>query len=777
MDVNVRLVRLTRENEHFRMAFSFDPQMVEAVKALPFASFDPDTKTWTVLVCTQSLERLRAMFYEGLLDTPPDELVGEDETLTVCPPALLRPGSVRRPFVVATAWRDDTLYTRFRSVPGATWEKRLSATSYGPEAAPALRELVEAGVLSDPDGLLRPAETTVAFDHRTGKFVIFGDPRAQAAFDAHFPDRDVVAAWRDKGLDVAFSDQISAEVYAGELARHGAGVSPEGLKLPLFEYQSRSVAMALSRSGLGVWHAPGLGKTAIGVATGHELVNNRETVPRVVVFCPGAVRTQWELEIVRFTGDTSIVVVDGDAKARAKAYKAAESARWLIVHYDVLHRDYDKIAPLVRGACLIADEAHRLKSPDAKRSKAARKLAGTADRRIALSGTPIESVPDEWYWVMSFAVPGCLGGLHDFLNRHMYKGRFGGYEGARALDELRLRSAPHYIRYTKAEVATHLPPLRVQHLPLDPDPQYAAVLRRAHQAAKDEIANERRERAMRTGRAGLLDGELLDELETGADMTSVTMLRMLCSSPKLVLGSDSPAAKALRDAGVVPDQDGPKLDELRTIASEMQQAGERLVVFTFSKRMADLISERFQTDGIRHVTYTGESSSKDREDARRRFTDPDDDVTVFVATDAAAEGLNLGKCCSTLVNFDIPWTPTRLEQRSNRIHRVDGTAPAYLVINMTVRGTVEDGILRMVENKADLADSIFGESGGRARTTGRVSRSPRGAFDDALDDYFGDDRYEWDGSPNSHDVEAADGGGMSERADLDDAVAAAPTAP
>ena len=45
----------------------------------------------------------------------------------------------------------------------------------------------------------------------------------------------------------------------------------------------------------------------------------------------------------------------------------------------------------------------------------------------------------------------------------------------------------------------------------------------------------------------------------------------------------------------------------------------------------------------------------------------------------------------------------RLEQRSNRIHRVDGTAPRYLVINMTLRGTIEEGILKMVEAKADLA--------------------------------------------------------------------------
>jgi superfamily II DNA or RNA helicase len=762
MNVGVRKVHLSREGEHFRLAFPFDPEIVTLVKALPFAAFDPDTKSWTVMVCRQSVDRLREMYYSGLLDRPVDELVGDDEELSECPPAMLRPGSVRRPFVVATAWRDDALYARFKSVPGATWDKKLSATSYGPDAAPALQELVELGVLADPNELLSPAETTVAYDVRTGTFVVFGDSRAKAAFDAHFPERDVMAAWRAKGLDVAFSDDMTAEVYAGELERVSAGFTPAGLKLPLFEYQARSVALALARRGLGVFHSPGLGKTAVGVAAGHELVTNRKTVPRVVVMCPGAVRTQWALEIERFTGDTQdqIAVVDGGTSSRTKAYQKAADAKWLIVHYDVLHRDYDQLAPLVRGAFVVADEAHKLKSPEAKRSKAARKLASAGMQRIALSGTPVESVPDEWYWVLSFAAPNCLGGLHDFLNRYMYKGRFGGYEGARNLDELKRRSQPHYIRYTKAEVATHLPPLRVQHMPLDPDPAYTAVLKRAHQAARDEIAKERRERALRTGRAGVLDGELLDDLEAGAEMTAVGMLRALCSSPRLVLASDSAAARALRDAGVVPDQDGPKLDELRTIATEMQRSGERLVVFTYSKTMVDLIAQRFDEDGVRYVRYTGDTSSADRETARRRFTDPDDDVTVFVATDAAAEGLNLGKCCSTLVNIDVPWTPTRLEQRSNRIHRIDGTAPSYLVINMTVRGTVEEGILRMVENKADLADSIFGESGGRARTTGRADRRvPRGLFDDAMAEFYEEElpAWEWDDEAAGDDVDASGG--------------------
>jgi SNF2 family DNA or RNA helicase len=154
--------------------------------------------------------------------------------------------------------------------------------------------------------------------------------------------------------------------------------------------------------------------------------------------------------------------------------------------------------------------------------------------------------------------------------------------------------------------------------------------------------------------------------------------------------------------------------------------------------MANLIGERLGEDGIRHVMFTGDTSKDDRDAAVRAFitpaTDDDPGPTVFVSTDAGAEGLNLGRCCSTLVNVDIPWTPGRLGQRNARVRRVDSTASSFLIVNLVVRGTLEEGILRMVEHKADLADAILGESGGRRGTTGRTGRN---IFEAALEDWKG----------------------------------------
>lgn len=730
-----RPVFLTREGETFKLSFPYRPDLVERVKALPYARWDPDGKAWLVDVTAQAVDELRNWFaVEGLTDVYVDELLEDGESLPQAAAATLRPGSLRRPYLVTIGMRSDALFTRLRSLPGAQWEKSAQAMSYPAQASAGLAELVRRGVIYDPSKLLSPADINVAYDSRSGEFTVLGDERAQVAFNKFFPHRDVVAAWKEKGFDVAFTDVFSEEVYRGEVAR-GSFLHPSGLREELFPYQAESVAVAVERTGFAIWDQPGLGKTAQAIAWAHELMNNRKEVSRCVVVTPGAVKTQFAREIVRFTGNTDVVVVDGDKKKRTRLYAEAEQARWVVLNYDLLHLDSKMILPLVNGELLVADEAHKLKGRTSKRTQAMRNLAQKASRRLALSGTPVENDPGEWYTLMNgFVVPGVFGSAMEFFNRYCYPGRFGGFEGARNLAELRDRSARHYIRHRKAEVATHLPPLRVQNLVLDADDKLAAALKRAHRDAQEEIAEQRKE-AKGSGAVTILSDEAVEaDLNTGAAMTAVGMLRLMCSSPRLLYASQAPAAQALVEAGLVPEVDGPKLDQLRERALQMQEDGERMVVFTSFRTMANLISQRLTEDGVRHVLYTGSSTSAERENAVASFTSPGSDTdpgpTVFVATDAASEGLNLQAQCSTLVNFDLPFKPSTLIQRGNRIHRVDGdTDRRYLVINYTIARTIEEGIIRLVGMKADLSDAILGESGLRRTATGRQGRN---VFEDAL---------------------------------------------
>ena len=83
--------------------------------------------------------------------------------------------------------------------------------------------------------------------------------------------------------------------------------------------------------------------------------------------------------------------------------------------------------------------------------------------------------------------------------------------------------------------------------------------------------------------------------------------------------------------------------------------------------------------------------------AERRFREPG--VSVMVATEAAGEGINL-QFCHLMVNYDIPWNPTRLEQRLGRIHRYGQTREVFMY-NLVASNTREGEVLEAVFKKLE----------------------------------------------------------------------------
>jgi len=83
--------------------------------------------------------------------------------------------------------------------------------------------------------------------------------------------------------------------------------------------------------------------------------------------------------------------------------------------------------------------------------------------------------------------------------------------------------------------------------------------------------------------------------------------------------------------------------------------------------------------------------------------------TIMVATEAAAEGINL-QFCSMLVNYDLPWNPQRVEQRIGRVHRF-GQKHNVVVVNFSNKGNIaEQRILELLSTKFHLFESVFGAS-------------------------------------------------------------------
>ncbi|MCH7944438.1 MAG: DNA helicase [Armatimonadetes bacterium] len=98
---------------------------------------------------------------------------------------------------------------------------------------------------------------------------------------------------------------------------------------------------------------------------------------------------------------------------------------------------------------------------------------------------------------------------------------------------------------------------------------------------------------------------------------------------------------------------------------------ERLIVFTEYKTTLDYLVRRLREryQGNRILTLFGGMDELERDLVKRAFNDPAHAVRLLLATDAAAEGLNLQHTARYLLHYDCPWNPSKLEQRNGRLDR------------------------------------------------------------------------------------------------------------
>ncbi|MGH7888612.1 MAG: DEAD/DEAH box helicase, partial [Candidatus Binatia bacterium] len=131
---------------------------------------------------------------------------------------------------------------------------------------------------------------------------------------------------------------------------------------------------------------------------------------------------------------------------------------------------------------------------------------------------------------------------------------------------------------------------------------------------------------------------------------------------------------------------------------------EKKVVFTQYLKSLNSLASLLERRGIPFVIFSGELSAREKDSAIRRFRE---DVPILLSTESGGEGRNL-QFCNTLVNFDLPWNPMRIEQRIGRLHRI-GQSRDVFVFNLSVRDTLEDHILHILENKINMFEMVIGE--------------------------------------------------------------------
>lgn len=262
----------------------------------------------------------------------------------------------------------------------------------------------------------------------------------------------------------------------------------------------------------------------------------------------------------------------------------------------------------------------------------------------------------------------------------------------------------------------------------------------------NRLADEAASGKLRDKRGGLfladfeagedLEEEILEnaqETETPlvqARLDEVTLKRMRAEVVELL----NYAALA---RSITVNQKAIKLNEALDLGFERLRelgAAEKAIIFTDSTKTQDYIARILIDSGRGEglVLFNGSNNSPEQTAIYHDWlrTNKDGDLvtgipavdrrkalvdyfrehgTLMIATEAAAEGINL-QFCSMLVNYDLPWNPQRVEQRIGRVHRF-GQQHNVVVVNFSNKGNLaEQRILELLTNKFQLFSSVFGAS-------------------------------------------------------------------
>jgi SWI/SNF-related matrix-associated actin-dependent regulator 1 of chromatin subfamily A len=432
----------------------------------------------------------------------------------------------------------------------------------------------------------------------------------------------------------------------------------------LFPYQVEGAKfLATVKRGL-LADEMGLGKSAQAIAAAREV-----GAGMVLVVCPASLVQNWHREIARFWPEL------------------AERRTYSVVSYDYAARNAEGTDwfGTFKNPTLILDEAHYLKNPKAKRTKAIfgpkcdgdGGLVSRAAHVFCLTGTPTPNNPSELWPMLRAVMPDSIRrdtgkpfAFWPFIERYCVTQDTGfGIKIVRGknLSELKERISPFILRRKKDEVLKDLPPIRFDTLALD-GVDLHKILNQIGQQDLDTI-----QRALDTdGVAGLK-----------AIAPHVATLRKLTGLAKVPAAAD-------------------------WIADFLEGSDRKLVVFAHHRdviaRLADILSEgSASSQGF--VTLTGDDTAEERQEAVDQFQNSPA-VRVFIGQiQAAGTGLTL-TASSDVLFVESSWTPSDNQQAAMRVHRI-GQRNACLVRFAMLAGSIDEDIQRAVMRKTTDIAKLF----------------------------------------------------------------------
>jgi SNF2 family DNA or RNA helicase len=423
---------------------------------------------------------------------------------------------------------------------------------------------------------------------------------------------------------------------------------------------------------------------AMGMGTGKTLVAIMLLLflraRRVMIACPLRVVQVWVTQIERHVGiDVVVVALDEDAGTVEEKRQLAEERLRLahargvpfiaVINYDSVWREpFASWAEKIQWDLIIPDEAHRIKAPGGKASLCFKRLRMHSVYRIALTGTPMPHGPMDVYAIFRFLDITIFGPSFSAF-RQTYA-VMGGYlnkqiTGFQKLDQLeRLMSR---ITFRVGKEVLDLPP--ETHVTYHCD--LAAEARRVYRDLEEDFV------------ARVLDGTV-----TAAN-AMVKLLRLQQVS-----------------GGVVPTDDGAihRIDnsKQKLFADTLEDIGSDEPVVVFCRFHADLdaIHEACQQSGVVSLELSG------RRDELKRWQDGEGQV-LAAQINAGGIGVDLTRARFSMY-YSLSFSLGEYDQALSRVHRPGQTRPVEH-IHLVARNTVDARIMRALEKRAEVVQSILAE--------------------------------------------------------------------
>uniref|UniRef100_A0A8D3B974 RAD54 homolog B n=1 Tax=Scophthalmus maximus TaxID=52904 RepID=A0A8D3B974_SCOMX len=500
----------------------------------------------------------------------------------------------------------------------------------------------------------------------------------------------------------------------------------------LFLYECVMGMRAVGRYGAILADEMGLGKTLQSVALSWTLLKQgpyggKPVAKRVLVVTPGSLVQNWGAEFNKWLGRERISVFTVDQDHRIEQFVLSPLHSVLVISYEMLLRCLEQVcSPQVQKVefgLVVCDEGHRLKNSSIKTSSALSSLS--CNRRVILTGTPVQNDLQEFYALIEFVNPGILGSSTAY--RKVYEEpilrsrqpscteeeRVLGEERAAELSRL---TGVFILRRTQEIINRYLPPRLDWTLFCEPSPLqlqlYGHLL--CHRVFK-----------------ACLQGST----QTHTHLACITALKKLCNHPGLLHSTvkertDHGSADGSLYDGLVelfPESyssggfntaDSGKLLVLSDLMAAIRQLSpsDRLVVVSNYTQTLDMLQDLCVHKGYTFCRLDGHTPTGQRQRLVDSFNSSYSPNFVFLlSSKAGGVGLNLIGA-SHLVLYDIDWNPANDIQAMARVWR-DGQKKTVHIYRLLTAGTIEERIFQRQVSKQGLSGTVVDLGKGAEHTS------------------------------------------------------------